>query len=477
MADETLRRNLDTAFDPGSDFPDALLLSRTMAVLNADAGIATRGANRKSRGQYSPVWLRPGMRLTAVFMAVIVAVAATAAFLALHGFFAPAPAMRFTNPVARSCSSGDLHMVTSSSGWNGTSRTTDGGVTWKDVSPPSVPDETSGGRVLCALDSDHAWVTEVSGSSDSRTGRLYVFRTHNGGQTWQAAGPFPISGATPLIHLEFIDYQHGWLQTANGKYSDQPGTPLVYSTSDGGHHWTQLAAKPDGVSPAGTWLGEYYFCDPSGMMFVSLTRGWLVRDCITHFFDSSVIVAIVTNDGGHSWAVQKLDFAAYPPHNAFPDGGTTLFWNCAASPPVFSGSEGVLPVSCVSYQGLHSSDGGWTMGNRTGSGWSGVFRTSDSGTTWSPAPLPVYVPASQIDFVNANDGFALVNAGSNNNLYRTTNGGRDWVMVDTGLFFPGVNIFDFQFVDTTTGFAYLSAWPDSLVKTTDGGITWSPVRP
>ncbi len=33
MADETLRRNLDRAFDPGPDFPQRLLLSRTMAAL------------------------------------------------------------------------------------------------------------------------------------------------------------------------------------------------------------------------------------------------------------------------------------------------------------------------------------------------------------------------------------------------------------------------------------------------------------
>ena len=33
MAEESLRRSLDAAFDPGPDFPDPRLLSRTMATL------------------------------------------------------------------------------------------------------------------------------------------------------------------------------------------------------------------------------------------------------------------------------------------------------------------------------------------------------------------------------------------------------------------------------------------------------------
>ena len=36
MAEETLRRNLDSAFDPGPDFPHPLLLSRTIAILDAE---------------------------------------------------------------------------------------------------------------------------------------------------------------------------------------------------------------------------------------------------------------------------------------------------------------------------------------------------------------------------------------------------------------------------------------------------------
>lgn len=476
MADEMLRRNLEASFDPGPDFPNSLLLSRTMAALNADAGSAAGGMNRKSPGQYSLTWLRPGMRLTAVLMAVTVAVAATAAFLAIHRFFAPAPVQSHSSSVSRSCSQGNLHMVTSSVGWNGTSRTTDGGVTWKDVSPAWLPNETNGGRVACLLDTNHAWVTEVVGSSDSQIGRLYVFGTHDGGQNWQSSGPFPVSGAPPSIQLDFVNDHDGWLQTAPGKYSNQPGTPLVYSTTDGGVHWTQLAARPDGVWPPGTWLGEYYFCDPSGMMFVSSTRGWLVRDCNTHFFDTSVMVGIVTNDGGHSWLALKLDYAAFPPHIPVPNAVTPLFWNCGASTPVFTGTNGVLPVSCEAYKGLPASNGSWSPGAATGSGWSATFRTSDAGISWVAAPLPAYVGLSQIEFVDSNTGFAFVKRASGNDLYNTTNAGRDWSPVKTGLF-PGQNVMNYQFIDLTTGFAYTDRSSGSVWKTTDGGRTWAQTAP
>src|ERR1700687_3784115 len=88
MAEEMLRRNLDRAFDPGADFPNRLLLSRTMAMLNADATTAGR-LKRRERSRLG--WPLPPMRLVAIVMALVVAVAATAAFLALHRFFAPVP--------------------------------------------------------------------------------------------------------------------------------------------------------------------------------------------------------------------------------------------------------------------------------------------------------------------------------------------------------------------------------------------------
>jgi photosystem II stability/assembly factor-like uncharacterized protein len=368
-------------------------------------------------------------------------------------------------------------MVTSSAGWSGTSRTTDGGVTWKDVSPPSLPNEIKGSRVACVLDTDHAWVTEVAGSSETQPGQLLVFITHDGGQTWQESAPIPITGATPEVQLQFIDDRHGWLVTDSGSNSAQP-TVSLYTTADAGLYWNRVASSSGSDSSV---LGADIACIPTGMTFVSLSRGWLTWDCTTRFFDHTTMVAITTNDGGSSWAPQALDVRSLLPSFPFAGSNTgpnnsAVAWSCGAKPPIFGGSQGVLPVTCAAYDTQQnecaSLAGPIPCDGPTGSGWSGAFRTNDSGATWNASPLPAYVGLSQIDFVDANTGFAFVHGATANDLYRTTNAGRDWANARNGLF-PGLDVISYQFIDPTTGFAYTDSSPSELLETSDGGRTWS----
>ena len=463
MADETLRRSLDAAFDPGPDFPTPLLLSRTMAALNVDAGSAAPGRNRKIHGQYSLTWLRPGLRLTAVLMAVILAVAGAAAFLALHAFSTSAPAQSHPSSVSRSCSQGNLHMVSASVGWNGTFRTTDGGVTWNDVSPPWLANETKSARVGCFLDATHAWVTEVVGSSEAQPGQLFIFATHNGGVTWQESIPVPIAGAPPDVQLQFIDARHGWLLTDSGLYASEGATTRIYTTQDGGLHWSQVAIS-EGTA-ASLELQTSTSCRPSGMTFDSVSQGWLTWDCITHsFFSFMTVVALTTNDGGRNWVRVNLEGG---PFGTLP--GPNLSWNCGASAAVFDRGQGVIPVSCALFDEKRN-------GLPTGSGWSETAQTSDAGITWYSVPLPGYVELSQVDFIDASTGFAFVKGALGNDLYSTTNAGRDWTIVSKGLFL-GQQVTNYQFIDAVTGFAFTDHSPDASWKTTDGGRTWALPSP
>ena len=474
MADETLRRNLEAAFDPGPDFPDPLLLSRTMAAVNAEVGSAAGGMNRKSRAQYSSTWTRPGLRISAILVAVIVAVAATATFLAAQKFFSSVPAQPRPSPVSRSCSQGNLHMMTSSTGWNGTSRTTDGGVTWRDVSPPWFANETEGGRVACYLDADHAWMTEIVGASSTTTGRLLVFETRNGGLSWQESDAVPIGESNnwpappmpPAVQLQFIDARHGWLVTDAGYYTSGRGTTNVYTTMDGGLHWSQVATS-EGIERS-YWLQQASSCRPSGMTFLSLSQGWLTWDCTAQPFSSPATdVVLVTDDGGRSWGPNSINIAQYLA--GWPDGGPTpnTYWACAASAPVFGGGEGILLVGCAA---LANRDGA-----PAGPGWSATLRTDDGGATWNlelTHPTPGYVGLSQLDFVDSNAGYAFVKTASGNDLYRTNDAGRHWSIVTKGLF-SGQNVTDVQFLDATTGFAFTDRSSATPWKTTDGGLTWT----
>src|ERR1700693_1924038 len=118
MAEETLRRNLDSAFDPGPDFPHPLLLSRTMAILDAKAKTAGRGRERlMSHPRFSAALPRRNLQLVAAALVVVLAVAAVAAFLAINQYSHRSVPVR-TRPVAASgtCFQG-FHMVSPTVGW------------------------------------------------------------------------------------------------------------------------------------------------------------------------------------------------------------------------------------------------------------------------------------------------------------------------------------------------------------------------
>ena len=90
MAEERLRRNLDEAFDPGPGFPDPMLVSRTVALLDvAERRPRPRGTG--VAGRQRP-WGRLNPALAAVLVVAIL-VAAAGAFVAVqHLFPSPTPA-------------------------------------------------------------------------------------------------------------------------------------------------------------------------------------------------------------------------------------------------------------------------------------------------------------------------------------------------------------------------------------------------
>lgn len=486
MADEVLRRNLDRAFDPGPDFPHRLLVSRAMAVLATEAKIAGRTQDRFRRKTWFRVALpQTGTRLMAALLILLLVVAAAGALLAVNQYIHRSVPVR-THPVSATgtCSQG-LQMATAKVGWNGPfpSRTTDGGVTWGDASPSRLPNSTiKWGVTTCALDGDHAWTTQTTGTSTSRPDHVVVFATQNGGQIWQqgesvalrgsetASGPGTGDGSSPgltrvQVVLDFVDEMHGWLLTDVGPYASPPPVRSIYSSSDGGLHWTLLASDPQGDSSVLGRTAEG--CAESGMTFIDANRGWLTWDCSESRLNlppryGGPLVAI-TSDGGHSWASVQLP--------TFVDVGV-----CRATPPVFTGMQGVLPVTC-------GAPGSWGV----------IYRTGDAGATWSPGRMPFptelfgSLPSTwshQLNFVDGKSGWALVpdnltrsgaaDASTSSELYRTTDAGRSWVVVQKGLF-PGQLVDSLQFIDASTGFAFTSTPGQTSWKTIDGGQTWAPL--
>jgi photosystem II stability/assembly factor-like uncharacterized protein len=107
-----------------------------------------------------------------------------------------------------------------------------------------------------------------------------------------------------------------------------------------------------------------------------------------------------------------------------------------------------------------------------------VIRSTNGGSTWSLATFPTsaYGYLNSIHMVDNNTGWAC---GSLSSLFKTTNGGASWDSVPTPFGAGAYVLSRVQFVNATTGWVFSkSSMPDTanIIKTTDGGATWTKQR-
>ena len=349
----------------------------------------------------------------------------------------------------------------------GTLRTTDGGKSWIDVSPPSVPNR-SFQHAQFFLDANHAWIGEVSRTADACASAVTTFMTSDGGLTWQQGGTIalkpekPTSGVFdvpgPFGAMHFIDQQHGWILVSATAANPHPGgmvdPTLLYSTVDGGLHWKLVATNP-GQSALGGASGcpTAYYQPASNAVFTSATSGWLAITCPPN------IAALKTEDGGATWSIKPLSC-------------TCQVWQ----PQYLDSTHAVITG---------------TQGSTV------LVATEDGGATWAqrPAPKAAMTLFSFLDPVNGwMVGIEQLAKSYSAVVYRTTDGGRSWALLarpsfatsssNPSVYFPIVGV---QFVTASTGFVVLgqevgtqgitdpTAPQLQLLQTADGGRTWTTV--
>jgi photosystem II stability/assembly factor-like uncharacterized protein len=424
----------------------------------------------------------PAPRVNRKFLAAILVIALSAAVLVLGWLLRPTSApthhqqpvptphyLSFPAPANGTFCSGmqarhwatapptTAKMIDVSTGWAyGPLRTTDGGSTWINVSPPSIPNRTPINDEFF-LDSKHAWVAETAGSSNACVDHVVIFRTADGGRTWQQAKPIPVRFSDSMDFIwapttsgvnwfSFIDAENGWLLIGSGRAAaaELGGSPGfgqhwsvgdLYRTADGGLNWTHVSSDP------GSQLG----CEVgAGMSFSTLTTGWIASTC----------GLLVTHDGGAVWGKQPLSITPTLP------------------PTFFDALRGVA------------------------FGTEGLFLTSDGGATWTPRDLR---GATYVDFVNPGDGWAVRFLGNDPmqaefGLYKTNDGAATWTLVNAISLPPlppdhywrtkgeDPGAWGLDFVDSNTGYWTICGGPpgpclgNGLFKTSDGGGTWKPVQ-
>ena len=256
----------------------------------------------------------------------------------------------------------------------------------------------------------------------------------------RAQGPWSQQDSPIGSDLEsvfFVDANNGWIAAENGR---------ILHTSNGGSSWQEQTAPP------GTR-------DLESIFFIDASRGWAVGD-------SGHIVH--TNNGGTSWNFQPSGKFISFKSVFFIDANTG--WAAGKSGTIIKTTDGGGQWADSSTQDLFmdfnsiffaDANNGWAVG----AGHPRIVRTTDGGVTWTGQSLPPNFEAilESVFFVDANNGWA-VGAFS---ILSTLNGGNTWTSQQFDPSTPLNSVFA-----TSTNNAWAVGINGRIFRTTDGGSQW-----
>jgi photosystem II stability/assembly factor-like uncharacterized protein len=270
----------------------------------------------------------------------------------------------------------DDHTAWVSGDAGGVWRTTDGGATWQDVTPPGSTTKTLY-RDVEATDADHALLLAIGVGEDSR-----ILRTEDGGATWE----------TTFVNDDpnaFYDCLAMWPGGHDGiGMSDPPdGKFRIIRTHDAGRTWSVVDSS--GMPPAA--VGEFGFA-ASGTCLV--TAG--ARDA---YLASGGAASRIyrSHDQGTTWTAVDSPIPPVPdaggtfglafrnPRQGLAVGGNFLAPDDGADASAYTRDRGHTWVSGGNLGGYRSGVD-WVSGaRRTGIavGTSGSDVTFDGGRTWT----------------------------------------------------------------------------------------------
>ncbi len=339
-----------------------------------------------------------------------------------------------------------IHMVSPTTGWaigyqvsdeDHILITQDGGLTWRDVSPPEPgihTDEPRKKALGAFLDENTSRVAYRIVEEGSGSYKLRFWSTDDGGATWLYGGETNVNGINELdLPMKFSDPSHGW---------------LLHETFVGaGHHRYQFLRTDDGgfsYENLHETLDTTSTCHSTDFVFSDPAHGWRTLQCPFEGSEGKFLAA--TEDGGRSW--ERIVLPA-------PQVDKDLFqtaMNCwTSSPTMHSLNSGSIMLSCITEDG--------TQNQRNF-----IYITDDGGRTWETHEIP----GGQMLFLNPSQGWIL-----GKDIYWSDDGGRGWTKVKT-VSWDG----QFSFVSPNDGWAVATSEDETaLVTTSDGGETWQIIEP
>jgi photosystem II stability/assembly factor-like uncharacterized protein len=322
--------------------------------------------------------------------------------------------------------------------------TSDGANTFTDRTPPDIfPQGDQGPRTAAAffMDANHAWV--VYSSQWLNSYYTSVWRTADGGQTWQESQPLDNVDAVEFFSpafITFVDAQHGWLLERSGPAGMMKQYFFLYTTGDGGQTWQQVI-NPHMDTPLPMT------CSLTGMLFWDQNNGWLTGNC-NGLYSPDLIHLFATTDGGRTW-----NNAAPPPPadlTDFAPAGSFSYCGIEAPTLMADGSRKVIYACRVDQKERR---------------W--LYTNSADGSTWQPLPLPD-TPGS-LFFLPSGTGWFV----GQGHIYQTVDRGKTWNSI-----FKMVWLGTADFIDPQTGWIIaVNGEESALVYTTNGGSKFLMIKP
>ncbi len=358
----------------------------------------------------------------------------------------PSPTTALATPTP-AANSGPAALIDPDHGWAvGDGRlllTSDGGATWRDVNPPAPVEPGQVAHLLAVqfIDVAHGWVAFAEPfklGTDPGFGRIDVWRTTNGGQTWAKSElpPAKINNDGDTIgpfSFDFLDADHGFA-LISGNFAHSLGDGDLYTTADGGRTWS--ADRPTGPGGSGVEGSSLTFATTEDGVIVGSPEGSGVS--VTHNAGTTWQSAVLAAPAGMSGAVRSFGRAVF-----------------------LDAHVGLLAVQ---FEGDTSSV-------------TRIYRTTDAGATWT---FLSHIPGTDTLHVSILGSQTWI-ATDGSDVVHTTNGGTGWTHVTAQApvadFKDGLQ--DAPFVDLEHGWAQ---WTDPqgdshILATSDGGGTWRALAP
>lgn len=373
-------------------------------------------------------------------------------------------------------------------------KTTDGGYTWTNKSYQTektllrihgsdsfVVIVGTGGTILRSTDFGESWYS-VSVEANTNIWGVYTFndslcfvctidgrliKTTDAGNTWRVDS---IEHQLSYWDLQFMDSDTGFISCSNGK---------ILKTTDAGNSWDiketgdlydlfTIAMLPDGnIITAGS-SGQIYYSTDFGETFsqAGVPINFIIEDIA--FVNNNLGIAIgqatVTNailkttDGGLNWKLVKQKMG----HLKVDFISDSVGYNVGIDLKIYkSTDQGENWEEVIIGENLTSV----SIPNDSISyflGWYNLYKYSSN--QLSKVKLLNSGSSGIINFLTDSIGF-LVN--TNRDIYKTFNGGIDWIKIDSNLSVS--QVVGIQFISANIGWYLAKTY---LKKTTDGGKTW-----